>query len=101
MDDATILKAAAAPVNDGGFHTTVAGYFKACMLAMWEETEHFGGKRPMGSSGWTCSIAKGLVQVGVIKGRIDEDGDLCDYDEKACDEVVKAVINRFVIKGEH
>ena len=97
-----VLKAAAAMITFSDLNMTVADFFRNCMLALWEEEDGFSGKRPICDSGWSIGITEALVRAKVVKGEIDADNDLVynSYDSKEVDEIIKAVINRFVIKHQ-
>lgn len=71
---------------------TVRDYLKRLLKEVWEEEECFNGKRPFGNSGWQKEVAESLVKAGIMKGRMDEDGYLDDYDQKELDHLVLAAI---------
>lgn len=84
--------------NDSGA-STIRGYLKALLFALWEEGEGFSGKRPFGNSGWDGDLAFPLVRAKIIKGKIytEEDGDeidqyLDDYDSRALNNIIRKCI---------
>lgn len=46
--------------NDSGA-STIKGYLKALLYAVWDENEGFSGKRPFGNSGWNGEMLDALV----------------------------------------
>lgn len=79
--------------SDAGDDLTIRGYLRELLTTLWSEGEGFSGKRPFGNSGWSSDLFKPLVQHGFIKGVIDSDGYLEDYDSKAGVQFVFALIN--------
>jgi len=77
--------------NDLYKEVTIREYFYHLMKTLWEEQENFSGKRPLGNSDWDGDLIKCLIQNKLIKGTIDEDGYIDDYDYK---EINKFVINK-------
>lgn len=77
-----IFSAKLKPDNDAGVGT-VRQYFVKIAQMVWTEGESFSGKCPFGNSGWDSDIAWALVNAGIVKGTIDEDGYLedCEYDK--------------------
>lgn len=52
--------------NDSGA-TTIKGYLKALLYALWDEGEGFSGKRPFGNSGWEGDLLDPLINQGLAK----------------------------------
>lgn len=52
--------------NDSGA-TTIKGYLKALLYALWDEQEGFSGKRPFGNSGWDSCMMDALIDKGIAK----------------------------------
>lgn len=73
--------------NDSGA-TTIRGYLKALLAALWKEGEGFSGKRPFGNSGWEYELYRELVAARAIPGTLDADGYLGEFDEKAGMKVI-------------
>lgn len=71
---------------------TVRDYLKALVLRVWDEGEGFSGKRPFGNSGWQCDMPQALVRAGAVKGKLDDDGYLDDWDEPEADKLIRAAI---------
>ena len=71
---------------------TIGGYFEKLLSELWAEGEGFSGKRPFGNSGWEHDLYTPLVREGVIRGDIDEDGNLEDFDIKQADVLVFKLI---------
>jgi len=77
--------------NDAGA-ATIRDYFKALLTKVFEESEGFSGKRPFGNSGWEFEIYRALITSGHIKGKLDENGDIEDYDGKTADKLIHEAI---------
>jgi len=74
--------------NDLGKKVTIRKFFFEIMKKLWIEQECFSGKRPLGNSGWDGDLICCLVKNKLIKGKLDEDGDLEDYNYKEVDKFV-------------
>ena len=85
-----IDKAAAAKVGD----STLLQYLRRLLRMLWREAELFSGKRPFGDGSWQYDVYKGLIEAGLVKGRLDADGCVEDVDDRAADALVLAVIER-------
>lgn len=77
--------------NDSGA-TTVKGYLKALLKALWREGEGFSGKRPFGNSCWEFDLYKALIAEGLVEGKLDEDGYIDRVDKKAANKIIFAAI---------
>lgn len=97
FSESEIIKAAAVTV-EGPVKVPLAEYLRMLLATLWEESEVFTGKRPLGNGGWQFDVYKALVRAELIEGKIDADDDLMDCDQKTGDELVLAVIKRLVIK---
>lgn len=71
---------------------TVGDYLRALLTSLWDEEESFSGKRPFGNSGWKNDVYAALVKADLVRGDLDDDGDLNWADEPAADELVHAAI---------
>lgn len=71
---------------------TIKDYLKELLLELWKEGEGFSGKRPFGNSGWEYDIYAALAKNKLIKGDIDSDGYVTDYDFKEADKIMLKVI---------
>ena len=78
--------------GDLGKKVTVRQFFFELMKTLWIEQEGFSGKRPFGNSGWDGDLISCLVKNKLIKGKLDEDGYLEDYDNKEVDKFVMSQI---------
>jgi hypothetical protein len=78
--------------NDLGKKVTIRQFFFELMKTLWIKQEEFSGKRPFGNSGWDGDLISCLVKNKLIKGKLDEDGYLEDYDNKEVDKFVMAQI---------
>jgi hypothetical protein len=67
---------------------TLRQYFYDLMSELWCEQDGFSGERPFGNSGWDYEVYKPLVQAGLIKGRIDDDGYVAELDDAEANEFV-------------
>jgi hypothetical protein len=100
LTDEQVLKAAACIVKFCGEEEPLAEYLKLIMLALWEEGESFSGKRPLGDSGWQWDVAGALIREKIVPGKLDADGiGPEEFEWSDVDNVVQAVIKRFVIKA--
>lgn len=72
--------------------STVREYLKALLMRLWIQGESFSGKRPFGNSGWEYDLYKPLVKAGLIEGKLDEDGELADFDRKAGAAIIELAI---------
>lgn len=73
--------------NDAGA-ATIKDYLKALLDALWNQGEGFSGKRPFGNSGWEYELYQALVASGVVRGDLNEDGSLDDYDELTANKLI-------------
>jgi len=71
---------------------TIRDYLKELLETLFRETEGFSGKRPFGNSGWDYDLAKPLIEVGCIAGRIDEYGYAEEFDEAVYTAFVYSMI---------
>lgn len=78
--------------NDLGKKVTIRQFFFELMKTLWIEQEGFSGKRPFGNSSWDGDLIGCLVKNKLIKGKLDEDGYLEDYDNKEVDKFVMSQI---------
>lgn len=76
---------------------SIREYMHALLHTLFDEGEGFSGKRPFGNSCWEYDIIQVLVKHKFVKGSLDEDGSVNDYDRvetwkfifKMIDEVFK------------
>lgn len=67
---------------------TLRQYLYDLMSTLWCEQDGFSGKRPFGNSGWDYEIYLPLVEAGLVKGEIDEDGYITKLDDVEANEFV-------------
>lgn len=79
--------------GDLGKKVTVRQFFFELMKTLWIEQEMFDGKRPFGNSAWDGDLIACLIKNKLIKGKLDEDGYIDDYDSK---EAEKFVISKII-----
>lgn len=72
---------------------TIRDYLRQLLTTLWVEKEGFSGKRPFGNSGWEYDLYRPLLVAGVIDGRLDEYGDICDVDEVQGSVVIHSLID--------
>jgi len=72
---------------------TVKGYLVNLLRSLWAEGEGFSGKRPFGNSGWEYDLYSALVSGGAIKGSLDDEGYLQDFDRQAGIDLIFDIIN--------
>lgn len=77
--------------NDAGA-TTIRDYLIRLLTEVWRENEGFSGKTPFGNSGWDYDLYGPLVEAGLIRGRLDQDGFIEDVDDEAGDRLILAAI---------
>jgi len=71
---------------------TIRQFFYELMKKLWIEQDNFNGKRPFGNSSWDADLIVCLVKNKLIKGKIDVDGYLEDYDNNELDKFVTSKI---------
>lgn len=71
---------------------TIRDYLKALLTTLMYEGESFSGKRPFGNSGWDWDLHKPLVLAGLVKGEVDENGDIQNHDDVAADKILLKAI---------
>jgi hypothetical protein len=71
---------------------TVREWLLELLATLWIEKEGFYGKRPFGNSNWTSDLAAALIKAGFMKGEIDEDGYVLEYDDNELDVIMRKVI---------
>lgn len=72
--------------------STVREYLQALLLTLWEETEGFSGKRPLGNSDWVQQLWIPLLIAGVVEGSVDAWGTVDEIDEVKADRLIKEAI---------
>lgn len=72
---------------------SIREYMKTLLITLWEEGEGFSGKRPFGNSGWEYDVIKPLIEFKYIKGSLDEDGYVEDYNVKEAFTFIYAMID--------
>ena len=77
--------------NDAGAKT-IGEYLEKLLLTLWDEEDGFSGKRPFGNSGWKWEVYNALISAKVVKGKLDEDGDIEEVDFSMADDVVRNII---------
>jgi hypothetical protein len=78
--------------NDSGA-PTVRGYLVALLAELWREGEGFSGKRPFGNSSWEYDLYAPLIKAGLVKGKLDEDGYIDEFDDtRQADALIHAAI---------
>jgi hypothetical protein len=79
------------PKNDANAKT-FRDYFKALLLNLIVQEEGFSGKRPFGNSGWIHELYIPLIQLDLVKGKLDEDGYVEEVDYDAADLLLKRLV---------
>ena len=74
--------------SDAGDNLTIRDYLRTLLETLWSEGEGFSGKRPFGNSGWEYDLYAPLIKAGFIKGRLDEDGYVADFDSNEAESYV-------------
>lgn len=78
--------------SDAGDNLTVRDYLYKLLETLWNEGEEFSGKRPFGNSGWEFDLYVPLIKAGFIKGKLDEDGYIEEFDNKQAAKFVFELI---------
>ena len=80
---------------------TVREFFRQLLSTLWEEEDSFSGKRPFGNSCWQYDLYIGLIDAGVLEGKVfrDEDGEVeeADYDYKVAEKLTQSLIARMCL----
>lgn len=76
--------------NDAGA-ATVGQYLIILAHKVWSEGEGFSGKRPFGNSGWHCDLWKTFIKHDVVRGEIDEEGDVASIDDWSFDSAMISI----------
>jgi hypothetical protein len=88
--------------NDSGA-TTIRGYLKALLTAVWRKEEGFSGKRPFGNSGWVYDVYQAMVKAGHVPGKLDQDGYMehmtRDAKEQADNMIAAAIASLLPVEG--
>lgn len=67
---------------------SIRQFFFELMKELWIEQEGFSGKRPFGNSGWDGDLIVCLIKNDLVKGKLDEDGYIEDYNSKEVSDFV-------------
>ncbi len=71
---------------------TIGDFLVEMLACLWVEKAEFSSKRVFGSSDWEYDLYEALVENGVIKGELDEDGDLINFDQVLADKIILDII---------
>lgn len=63
-------------------------YLCKLLQTLWAESDEFSGKRPFGNSGWQYDVYASLIEVGIIQGKLDEDGYVLSFNTKEADKIM-------------
>lgn len=83
--------------SDAGDNITIRDYLRILLETLWDEGEGFSGKRPFGNSGWEHELYRPLVKHGFVRGTLDEDGYIEEFDLDTANRLVFDLI-RFIFK---
>ena len=78
---------------------TLRTFLEELLWRLCDEQENFSSKRPFGNGGWIEEVYQLLVAKGCVKGTLDEDGCLEDYDYDEADRFVKDMIKYLCREG--
>jgi hypothetical protein len=78
--------------RDLGRKLSIREYLAELLLTLWDEGESFSGKRPFGNSGWEYDLFVPLIQAGLIKGELDDDGYIVEVAYSAGRSLVSGLI---------
>lgn len=60
---------------------TLRDFLIGLAAQVWDQGEGFSGKRPFGDSGWDYCVYEALVKAGHLKGDVDDEGYVKDWDQ--------------------
>lgn len=69
-------------------HITIKSFFHRLMVDLWLKQHEFNAKRPFGSADWDGDLIVCLINNKIIKGEVDEDGYIVEYDEKELNKII-------------
>lgn len=72
---------------------TIRQFFFELMKKLWLEQDEFSGKRPFGNSDWDADLILCLINNKLVKGKVDVDGFIQDYDDQ---EVKQFVLDKIL-----
>ncbi len=75
-----------------GNEVTIKQFLQELLCTLWDEKDQFSGKAPFGNSSWEYEIYKVLVERGIVKGTIDEYGDIEEFDTTIADSIINDII---------
>lgn len=78
--------------NDAGA-ATIRDYLKKLLSYLINSGEAFSGKRPFGNSGWEWDMHMPLVKAGLVKGQLDEDGNIIRHESDDANVLIISAIN--------
>jgi len=73
--------------------STLRNYFKTLLRTLWNESDGFSGKRPLGNSGWETQLAMDMIEADLLEGEYNEPWDRDDYDEVRFNNMIRGCIN--------
>ncbi len=79
--------------SDAGDNITVRDYLYELLTRLWDKGEGFSSKRPFGNSGWEYELYAPLIKNGYIKGTIDSEGYVSDFDQDEANDYVFDLIS--------
>lgn len=89
------------PADNDADVATIGEFFEKLLVTLWDEGEGFSGKRPFGNSGWQSELFHALVMGGKIKGKIDEDGYLQDYDPEKGNKMITDLLSNIQLTASN
>jgi len=78
--------------GNGADAATVRDYLRKLLTDLWTRGESFSGKRPFGDSGWEYELYLPLLTAGLVRGKVDGEGDIDDIDDAAAHELILVAI---------
>ena len=81
-------------------HISIRQHLHELMSTLWEEGEGFSGKKPFGNSGWEYDLYKPLVIHGIVKGDVDEYGDIENFSHKECHRIIDSLIDHIFFPND-
>jgi hypothetical protein len=86
-------------IKDIEFHSqeldsqvTIGDFLIELLATLWTEKDQFSGKRPFGNSSWEYDLYVALVENNIVKGKIDEWGDIEDIDISLANKIILDII---------
>jgi len=72
---------------------TIRDWLEKILTKLMDEEDSFSSKYPFGDSDWNYDLPYALVKAGVVKGEIDDDGEVLECEDfPKAKKIIKALI---------